>query len=87
MPAGLKVPKLSMSYIKDIIYIIIIVLGVFYHFRDKAVTKAVFNLQVETMQDNQKEILKKLQENDLRWDEQQEKNGNIFMFIQLSAGR
>jgi hypothetical protein len=77
-------PKISMSIIKDIIYILSILIAVLFYFRDKAVGKAVLNEQVRTIQSNQNEILKKLQDNDLRWYQQLEQNGKVNMYIILN---
>jgi len=76
--------KLNIGMIKDLIYIAGIVVAVIFYFRDKAVGRAVLEEQVRTMQSNQEEILKKLEDNDLRWDEQLEQNGKVNMYIILS---
>jgi hypothetical protein len=41
--------KITMSHVKDAIYIITIVLGVYYFFRDKAVNQAVEKEQREIL--------------------------------------
>ena len=82
---GMDLKKINVSTIKDIIYIVTILLGVAFFFRDKAVNQAILNEQIRTMQSNQDEILKKLQDNDIRWYEQIEQNGKFSMYIILDS--
>ena len=58
---------------------------VWFYFRDKATNEAILQEQVKVMQNNQIEILKKLEDNDLRWDNQQEQNGKVTMYIMLDS--
>jgi hypothetical protein len=77
--------KIKIVHVKDAIYIITVILGVLFFFRDKAINQAVKEEQMQTVQKNQEEILKKLQDYDLRWDEQMEQNGKVNMYIILDS--
>jgi hypothetical protein len=74
-----------MGIVKDIIYVITILLAVFFHFRDKATRQAVLETKIETMLENQRNILDKFKENDKKWDNQTELNGKVLMYIDIDS--
>jgi fructose-specific phosphotransferase system component IIB len=82
-----KVPKLSMSVIKDAIYIIGIVITIFFYFRDKATKQAVIETQIKTTIENQNNILNKLKEIDSKFEKQAELNGKVLMYIDITSGK
>jgi hypothetical protein len=75
----------SMSQIKDLIYIISVVIAVIFYFRDKAGRQAVLDTKVEIMLENQKNILEKFKETDVKWEKQAEINGKITTYMLLDA--
>ena len=78
-------PKISMSIIKDVIYILTIIIGVLFYFRDKAAKEAVHEAQDKVMVENQLNILNKLKEIDVKFEKQAETNGKILMYIELDS--
>lgn len=80
-----KLPKLSISIIKDVIYIVSIIIAVFFYFRDKAVRGAVLETQIKTMITTQESILEKIKEIDVKFEKQSEINGKVLMYIELDS--
>ena len=74
-----------MSTIKDIIYIAGIIIAVLFYFRDKATKGAVIEEQTKIMIENQRIIIDKIHEIDLRFEKQAEINGRVIMYIDIDS--
>jgi len=77
--------KITFSNVKDIIYIVTIIIGVIFWYRDKIKNDTIQQEQMKTVQKNQEEILKTLHEHDNFWIKQQEINGRVTMYITLDS--
>jgi hypothetical protein len=78
-------PKISLSLIKDIIYILSILIAVMFYFRDKAIHSVVIETKVDTIIENQKNILNNMKELDIKFEKQSEINGKVLMYIELDS--
>ena len=64
-----NIPKVSLSTIKDILYVGGIVVGVIFFFRDKWRNDAITETKLQTVIDNQKNIIEWLKEHDIKLQE------------------
>ena len=85
MPLRIQLPKLTIGFVKDTIYIIGVIIAVWFYFRDKTAKQAVFESQISTTIENQNNILNKLKEIDQKFEKQAETNGKVLMYIELDA--
>jgi hypothetical protein len=85
MPLKFEIPKFSMTLVKNIIYVIGIVLSVFFFFRDKAIKEALLRSQVETTIQNQNSIMEKLKEIDSKFTQQATFNGQVIEHIRTDT--
>ena len=79
--------KLNMSLVKDVIYIVSILVAVIFYFRDKARGEAILETKVDTVIENQRSLLEKAKEIDIKWEKQAEINGKILLYIDLDSDR
>jgi uncharacterized protein with HEPN domain len=77
--------KITWQYIERTIYLLTVVIGVVFYFRDKATRQAVFETKIEIMLENQKNILEKFKETDIKWEKQAEINGTITTYMLLDS--
>jgi hypothetical protein len=85
MPFKFTMPKLTISTVKDIIYILGIIVTILFYFRDKAVRQAVLESKYNTIIENQNNIFDKFKEDDIKWYNQALLNGQTTEHIRTDT--
>jgi len=79
--------QISWTWIERTIYAITIVGGLFFHFRDKAVTDALNKQEVEGLKSELLEVNKQLTEEKAKWQLFDEWHGKVDMYITIDSDR
>jgi len=85
MPVDLK--KISMSNVKDIIYVLSVIIAVVFFFRDKARNEAIIETKLNTVIENQNNQLEWMKQSDAKFELNAREHGTMFEHIRTDSDK